>query len=194
QPHSPSFDTPTQFNTNQTIIFEDGLKVTLKKINDSRCKEGVVCVWAGELSPEFAIVIPGRENEQMIILGTTTKPTATSAGYAFTLIDATQANATLRITKSGQVACTMDAKVCPDGSYVGRTGPDCEFAPCPGSQGTCYVGGCSSQICSDQQGVVTTCEYKEEYACYKTAKCERQADGKCGWTQTPELIACLKVQ
>ncbi|MEI6426681.1 MAG: hypothetical protein WCO66_05045 [Candidatus Absconditabacteria bacterium] len=28
-------------------------------------------------------------------------------------------------------ACTMDAKACPDGSYVGRTGPNCEFAPCP---------------------------------------------------------------
>lgn len=31
------------------------------------------------------------------------------------------------------VACTMDAKQCPDGSYVGRTGPQCEFAPCPGN-------------------------------------------------------------
>lgn len=31
------------------------------------------------------------------------------------------------------VACTMEAKVCPDGSYVGRTGPNCEFAPCPGN-------------------------------------------------------------
>lgn len=30
------------------------------------------------------------------------------------------------------VACTMDAKMCPDGSYVGRTAPNCEFAPCPG--------------------------------------------------------------
>jgi len=29
------------------------------------------------------------------------------------------------------MACTMDAKMCPDGSYVGRTGPDCEFAECP---------------------------------------------------------------
>lgn len=29
------------------------------------------------------------------------------------------------------VACTMDAKQCPDGSYVGRVGPNCEFAPCP---------------------------------------------------------------
>jgi len=29
------------------------------------------------------------------------------------------------------VVCTMDAKICPDGSSVGRTGPQCEFAPCP---------------------------------------------------------------
>ena len=29
------------------------------------------------------------------------------------------------------VACTMDAKICPDGSSVGRSGPKCEFAPCP---------------------------------------------------------------
>lgn len=28
-------------------------------------------------------------------------------------------------------ACTADAKLCPDGSAVGRTGPNCEFAPCP---------------------------------------------------------------
>ena len=25
----------------------------------------------------------------------------------------------------------MEAKFCPDGSAVGRTGPSCEFAPCP---------------------------------------------------------------
>ncbi len=28
-------------------------------------------------------------------------------------------------------ACTMEAKICPDGSTVGRTGPNCEFTPCP---------------------------------------------------------------
>lgn len=31
------------------------------------------------------------------------------------------------------VFCTQEAKQCPDGSYVGRTGPNCEFAACPGS-------------------------------------------------------------
>lgn len=29
------------------------------------------------------------------------------------------------------VACTMDAKICPDGSYVSRQGPECRFAACP---------------------------------------------------------------
>lgn len=27
-------------------------------------------------------------------------------------------------------ACTQEAKLCPNGSYVGRTGPNCEFTPC----------------------------------------------------------------
>lgn len=27
--------------------------------------------------------------------------------------------------------CTQEAKLCPDGSAVGRTGPNCEFAACP---------------------------------------------------------------
>jgi hypothetical protein len=30
-----------------------------------------------------------------------------------------------------QIACTEEAKLCSDGSAVGRVGPKCEFAPCP---------------------------------------------------------------
>lgn len=33
--------------------------------------------------------------------------------------------------KPAQKACTLEAKICPDGSSVGRTGSNCEFAPCP---------------------------------------------------------------
>lgn len=32
--------------------------------------------------------------------------------------------------------CTLEAKICPDGSAVGRTGPNCEFAQCPASAAT----------------------------------------------------------
>ena len=31
-----------------------------------------------------------------------------------------------------QKTCTEEARICLDGSYIGRTGPNCEFAPCPG--------------------------------------------------------------
>ena len=37
-----------------------------------------------------------------------------------------------KITQNA-IACTMEAKLCPDGSYVGRTGPKCEFTVCPSS-------------------------------------------------------------
>lgn len=32
------------------------------------------------------------------------------------------------------VACTVEARMCPDGSSVGRGGLKCEFSPCPPSQ------------------------------------------------------------
>lgn len=59
-----------------------------------------------------------------------------------------------------------------------------------GSTKPCMKTGCSSQVCSDQE-VITTCEYRSEYECYKRAKCERQSNGECGWTQTTELKSCL---
>ena len=41
---------------------------------------------------------------------------------------------------NGPVACTEEAKICPDGSAVGRVGPHCEFSECPkGSAGTAMV-------------------------------------------------------
>lgn len=30
-----------------------------------------------------------------------------------------------------KMMCTDEVKVCPDGSFVGKTGPQCQFAPCP---------------------------------------------------------------
>ncbi len=58
----------------------------------------------------------------------------------------------------------------------------------------CAVAGCSAQLCvsADQASeIVSTCEYRDIYACYKEASCEPQADGKCGWTQSAALTQCL---
>jgi hypothetical protein len=55
----------------------------------------------------------------------------------------------------------------------------------------CYVGGCSSQVCSDTPGMASTCEWRDSYQCFRDATCERQQDGRCGWTMDEELSACL---
>lgn len=66
-------------------------------------------------------------------------------------------------------------------------------APAPGQPGgakTCMATGCSGTICASEE-MASTCEFKPEYACYKGATCEWQANGACGWRETAELTACL---
>jgi hypothetical protein len=70
------------------------------------------------------------------------------------------------------------------GSSAGNQKPPVNKKPC-------FKTGCSRQVCADEE-VVTTCEYRPEYECYKRAKCERQANGECGFTDTPELRTCLR--
>lgn len=65
-----------------------------------------------------------------------------------------------------------------DGSSQARTG------------GSCIITGCSAEVCSDQN-VFTPCIWHDAYVCFRDARCERQSDGACGWTQTSELKACL---
>jgi hypothetical protein len=60
----------------------------------------------------------------------------------------------------------------------------------PADSGGCFRTGCSAHICSDEE-MASTCEWREEYQCYKTATCERQNNGECGWTPTDELNSCL---
>ncbi|MFA6099321.1 MAG: TspO/MBR family protein [Patescibacteria group bacterium] len=71
----------------------------------------------------------------------------------------------------GGVACTMEAKLCPDGSAVGRTGPNCEFAACP--SGALGEGGNPAEALP--QGY-TIDSYKIEKvtgeSCLKKADCQ----------------------
>lgn len=57
------------------------------------------------------------------------------------------------------VACTMDAKLCPDGSAVGRTGANCEFASCPGEDGDAPL---DMIVCSPESKLAQMCTM--EYA------------------------------
>lgn len=57
------------------------------------------------------------------------------AGWAISIAYENNASGTKRIATPNPsepvIACTADAKVCPDGSSVGRKGPACQFEACP---------------------------------------------------------------
>lgn len=55
----------------------------------------------------------------------------------------------------------------------------------------CVVTGCSGQVCAPEHRA-TTCEWREEYACYRepTTSCGC-VNGSCGWDQTAALDSCL---
>ncbi len=57
----------------------------------------------------------------------------------------------------------------------------------------CQVGGCSAQLCGEVgEDLVSDCMYRPEYACYQDhSSCERQPDGKCGWTPNAALSTCI---
>jgi hypothetical protein len=56
----------------------------------------------------------------------------TIIGIALIVKGVTMYFETLDIDDEG-IACTMDAKLCYDGTAVGRSGPDCTFDSCPGN-------------------------------------------------------------
>jgi eight-cysteine-cluster-containing protein len=70
----------------------------------------------------------------------------------------------------------------------GPAQPPPEVEPPPAAE--CRATGCSGTVCASED-VITTCEFRPEYACYQSAACAAQTDGQCGWTMTPELEACL---
>lgn len=81
---------------------------------------------------------------------------------------------------AGEVACTREAKLCPDGTAVGRTGPDCAFAPCPGE------GPRDVRPCPDAAACTGPRPLAPESLCPdgKTTAgpvCADVGDGACGW-------------
>jgi len=85
------------------------------------------------------------------------------------------AAATLLVSSpSGPKACTMEAKTCPDGTAVGRTGPNCEFAPCPTGMPNpasvyCEEQGGTLMIVDSPAGQVGYCKIAENATCEEWA-------------------------
>ncbi len=55
----------------------------------------------------------------------------------------------------------------------------------------CVVSGCNGELCIEKGAQLSSsCEYKNYYVCYNSTVCERQANGECGFTETPDFIEC----
>ena len=75
-------------------------------------------------------------------------------------------------------------------TQVGEIPVDAECS----SDSDCVLAGCSSQLCApkeEAQGIMTTCEYKEEYGCLKLTSCGC-INNKCRWAEIPDYLECLK--
>ncbi|GEM_PF-5725234 len=76
---------------------------------------------------------------------------AVSAGYSWCVAEQKCLRATDNcVNATLQQACTTDAKICPDGSAVGRQGTNCEFAPCKKSNYTLYGKVTIGPICPSE--------------------------------------------
>jgi hypothetical protein len=147
--------------------------------DESRCAEGVTCIWAGTLKAEIVIVSGMGTSTETIELGNF----ITTEAEKITFLEA------VPYPQEGKKISQNDYRLTFE--LAPREG-EAHITPTPQpKKKACYTGGCSGQICSDQSDMVSTCEFRAEYACYKTATCERQTSGACGWTETPELQACL---
>ncbi|MCX6788556.1 MAG: hypothetical protein NTZ36_01585 [Candidatus Jorgensenbacteria bacterium] len=60
-----------------------------------------------------------------------------------------------------EVSCTMEAKICPDGTAVGRTGPSCDFALCPTS---------TTVIATSTTSKIGNTPLRNEWLTYKNTK------------------------
>jgi hypothetical protein len=79
--------------------------------------------------------------------------------------------------------CTMEAKQCSDGSYVGRTGPRCEFARCPDESlpvgytlENYKVEKITGEACRQNTDCKTPGEYMVQSRCPFTSMC---LENKC---------------
>ena len=120
-------------------------------------------------------------------------------------------------SNSSAVVCTMEAKLCPDGSAVGRVEPSCEFVPCPGasSSGTAltsatdgtisfsYASGFALATSPDQilvKSYIPSCEAGFSYcmyfhgSAYAGTNFESAGVGIAKRTDLKSKTACLSTQ
>lgn len=98
-PATSAFNETASLKLNEEIILPDGLRVALKEINDSRCRPGVQCIWAGEISGVFMASGGTLAVPTQVRLGTVNNKTASLEDYTFSLKDATETVITIEVIR-----------------------------------------------------------------------------------------------
>lgn len=103
----------------------------------------------------------------------------------------------MRLFLAAVVAAVLIAAGCQSGTETaGNAAPgdgSSAEAECS-ADSDCAKAGCSGQLCvqaSEAAGIITTCEYKEEYGCLKLTSCGCD-EGRCAWAATDEYETCLE--
>ena len=73
--------------------------------------------------------------------------------------------------KGSQSACTKEAKICPDGSAVGRAGPKCEFTKCPVVKGTAGTMTSLGKTITVEGVLITPTTVVEDSRCPVNVQC-----------------------
>lgn len=138
---------------------------------DSRCPANANCIWAGTAKIDLKISGGSGNYTQTLELGKSLSTGSETVEFVSLTPEPIAGRQILDADYRIGLRVTLDKGI---------------------KAGGCFVGGCSQQLCSDQPNMASTCEWTASYACYKSAKCERQPNGQCGWTPSAELAMCLK--
>ncbi len=162
------------YESESTIVTFGGV------VEDSRCPSEVECVQAGRLVVLLIVIDRQSNSRSELLLATDESATLENESVTLRIVSAMPERSINSEIDPDEYRVVINSKV---------TRP---VSPEPKE---CVRGGCSGQLCVEDgagSDVVTTCEFKEEYACYQSADCEVQSNGRCGFTQSDELTSCLE--
>jgi len=91
------------------------------------------------------------------------------------------------------IGCTADAKICDDGSAVGRTGPNCEFAKCPETDDGDDWGTVEIQGEFENKVVYTINAGADRGALELDCKIRGGTFNNCGSVCGPDAESCIAV-
>lgn len=124
----PQRQTLEQFALEETSSDPVSQRLSFEKITINGLEGYEIIIEGLGTFHQFYLAHPSDENKVLRLSYIAAQPEGQAGSYEDKVQQMVQS---LQFSETSSVMCTMDAKICPDGSTVGRVGPNCEFAACP---------------------------------------------------------------